>query len=345
MNSKERVKRTTEFKVPDRLPLFHTVLPNALLKYGKNLLKILKKYPQDFGSSSYSVPKACDKHEYRNTYIDRWGCRWEETLEGILGQVKGHPLSNWDRAENFSIPSIPPTNELAKLVDTEEKCYILGFRPPEKPSHQGGFTLFQRMFWLRGFSTLLKDIQRHPQRVRWLRNKVLSYNKEVLLKTLEAGVDGIFFADDWGTQNNLFINPALWRKVFKPAYREMFNLVHEYGKHVFFHSDGYIVPIIPDLIEIGVDVLNPQFSCMKLEQLSSLTQGKVCILTDLDRQYLLPFGSPVEIEEYIETVVNMFSTPEGGVILRGEIDAQVPLENVEAMFACFEKYSQRFKEV
>jgi hypothetical protein len=98
--------------------------------------------------------------------------------------------------------------------------------------------------------------------------------------------------------------------------------------------------IVPDLIEIGADVLNLQFSCIDLQQLQMLAQGKVCILTDLDRQYLLPFGRPEEIDPYVEQVMRLFATPRGGIILRGKIESDVPMANVEAMYSSFDKHGK-----
>jgi hypothetical protein len=87
------------------------------------------------------------------------------------------------------------------------------------------------------------------------------------------GLDGIHFRDDWGTQQALMISPHLWRTFFKPAYARLFALARDAGKHVWFHSDGVIGTIISDLIEIGVQVLNPQVSVIGREKLASLCRG------------------------------------------------------------------------
>jgi uroporphyrinogen-III decarboxylase len=160
----------------------------------------------------------------------------------------------------------------------------------------------------------------------------------VIERSLRLGVDGIGFGDDWGTQTQLMISPRLWREFFKPRYKKMFDLIHSAGAHVYFHSDGMTLEIVPDLIEIGVDVLNPQFSCLDLKALAQISGGKVCIATDLDRQFVLPFGTPEEVREHVREVVKTLWHPHGGIIGRGEIGPDVPLENAEAMFQAFREF-------
>jgi len=135
------------------------------------------------------------------------------------------------------------------------------------------------------------------------------------------------------------VKPSFWREFFKPRYREMFKLVHDHGAYVHFHSDGYIMDIIPDLAEIGVDVINPQFSCFRLEELAEAVNDKMCVSSDIDRQHVLPRGKPQEVEAYVKNVVELFGHGgRGGLFCRGEINIDVPLENVEAMYKAFKKY-------
>ena len=121
----------------------------------------------------------------------------------------------------------------------------------------------------------------------------------------------------------------------------MFKLVHDYNAYVYFHSDGYIIDIIPSLYEIGVDVLNPQFSCHRLEELADAVRGKMCILSDVDRQYVLPRGTPEDVEAYVKKIIDIFGYGNnGGLIGRGEVNIDVPLENVEAMYKAFVTYGK-----
>ena len=165
----------------------------------------------------------------------------------------------------------------------------------------------------------------------------------VLLRRLERlgeleGLDGIHFRDDWGTQQALTIKPCLWRELFKPAYITMFDTVRQSGKHVWFHSDGVIDEIIPDLIEIGASVLNPQCNCMPAGRLRSLVAGQACLLGDLDRQWTLPCGTPADVRAAVRADIDRYACFHGGLISRGQIAGDVPLENAEAMLDEMARY-------
>jgi hypothetical protein len=159
---------------------------------------------------------------------------------------------------------------------------------------------------------------------------------QVLLQRLKRlgelpDLDGIRFCDGWGTQRALLIDPQLWRDFFKPAYKEMFDVVHRSGKHVWLHCYGMIGEIIPDLIEVGVDVLNPQSGCMDRPQLRRLIAGRICVLGDIDRQRTLARGTPEEVRAAVRADIDAFHKPAGGLIAHGKVGGDVPLENIEAM--------------
>jgi uroporphyrinogen-III decarboxylase len=195
------------------------------------------------------------------------------------------------------------------------------------------------MYYLHGFQATNEDMLLQPDLCARLRDLIL----EVILRRLNRlaeldGLDGVHFRDDWGTQRALLISPRRWRSFFKPAYRRMFDVVRRSGKHVWFHSDGVIDQIIPDLIQLGAHVLNPQCNCMPRHRLRRLIAGKVCLLGDLDRQWTLPYGRPADVRAAVRADVDTYSSPQGGLIARGEIAGDVPLENVEAMLDEMTRY-------
>jgi hypothetical protein len=108
------------------------------------------------------------------------------------------------------------------------------------------------------------------------------------------------------------------------------------------HSDGHIAEIIPDLVDCGVNVINPQVRANGLEALAEACRGKVCVDLDLDRQ-LFPFCTPQEIDDHVRQAVETLGSPEGGLWLKAEIGFDVPLENVEAICAALEKYRSTYK--
>lgn len=117
----------------------------------------------------------------------------------------------------------------------------------------------------------------------------------------------------------------------------MFSKVKSRGLHVWFHSDGNILEIIPDLIELGVDVLNCQTSLMDMNELRKFA-GKIAFRTDIDRQNILPFVSPNEVKDYVFDLFHQIGTSDGGIIACGEISEDIPLENIKAMYEAFTEF-------
>jgi uroporphyrinogen decarboxylase len=117
----------------------------------------------------------------------------------------------------------------------------------------------------------------------------------------------------------------------------MFSKVKKQGLDVWFHSDGNILEIMPDIIELGVDVLNCQASVMDINELKKYA-GKLAFRTDIDRQQVLPFVSPAEVKEYVFGLFHALGTPDGGIIACGEISEDVPLENIKAMYEAFTEF-------
>jgi hypothetical protein len=144
-------------------------------------------------------------------------------------------------------------------------------------------------------------------------------------------LDGVRFCDGWGTQRALLIRPELWREFFKPAYAKMFDVVHQSGKHVWMHCYGMIEEIIPDLVGVGVDVLNPQSSCMDARRLEERLSGRVCVLGDVDRQRTLCRGTPQQVRAAVRAQIDTFATGAGGLVAHGKVGGDLPLENIEAM--------------
>jgi len=151
--------------------------------------------------------------------------------------------------------------------------------------------------------------------------------------------------DDWGTQNALITSPDIFRKIFKPMYQEYVEIARQSRKYVFMHSDGYIIDIIPDLIEIGIDALNSQIFCMGIKELGRRFRGKITFWGEIDRQQLLPYGSQREIEKAVHEVWNELYA-EGGVIAQCEFGLEAKPENVFSVFKTWDSLNrQDFKIV
>ena len=333
MESRERVIRAIGFEGPDRVPNSYFGLYEAAYgTYGESLKKILAKYPSDFASSGFVATgiyrREISRKDVRmRRFVDEWGCVWARLHDGLAGQCCEHPLSSWDFLDDYEFPE-PPV--FKKESDRDQSKYVMGT----------GGTLFERMQQLRGFQNLLTDIVKERKEVRLILDRIVKYNLELVQRVLETDVDGVYFADDWGTQTGMMISPDVWRKIFKPAYEKMFRGVRAAGRNVVFHSDGYMPEIIPDLISCGMDVFYPQFGVTSVDEWEEICGGKVCIIASTDVQKILPRGTADDVKHYAKQMIEKLGSYDGGLINAPEISWGIPVANIEASFGAFWKYGR-----
>ncbi len=334
--SRERVVRAIRFQHPDRLPISHAILPSAQYHYGQALKDITDAVEEDFGWRLLpDLPREKLPPLYKKgTNVDAFGTTWWVTDEGRCGIPIKFPIAeDWSNYTRHQWPAGfdagPPTYRLYS-----------GHMKGESPDYyaRGGWIVFfEQLQQLRGFDSTLMDLAEPGPELCRLRDDLLAFNLAWLDRWLAGGYQGLHFADDWGTQTNLLISPSRWRSFFKPVYKEMFAKVKRAGLDVWFHSDGMILDIIPDLIELGVDVLNCQASVMDRKRLKEFA-GQIAFRTDIDRQNILPFVSPPEVKAYINQLFHDLGTPAGGIVACGEISEDVPLANIRAMYDAFREF-------
>lgn len=269
--------------------------------------------------------------EYKHR--DAWGCLWHFPGMGLDGQVIEHPLDTWEKLETWKPPS--SAEHVAAIRKEAEKLPLE--QRPRHASLEHGF-LFLRLTYLRGFDNFMLDIGEDNPKIYELRDVVADYWYEVTKARIECGARYIGGGDDLGMQDRLPISPESWRKLIKPAYRRIFGLARERGFPVRLHTDGYIVDIIPDLLEIGVTDLNPQELVNGIDNLAKLIKGKVHISLDVDRQNITVFGTPEEVDAHIRKCIQTLGSPQGGLSLIWGVYPATPIENIEATVRAMEKY-------
>jgi len=142
--------------------------------------------------------------------------------------------------------------------------------------------------------------------------------------------------DDWGGQKAMLIAPELWRDFFKPMCRDYIQIPHAAGKKAHMHSDGYILEIIPELIELGLDSLNAQIFCMGLDALQPFA-GRITFWGEIDRQYLLARATPAEVDAAVRQVYQQLWRA-GGCVAHCEFGAGAKPENVWQVFAAWNSF-------
>ncbi len=154
-------------------------------------------------------------------------------------------------------------------------------------------------------------------------------------KLVEMGVDMIWTGDDFGGQQTMVISPKLWRKLFKPKMANFIASLKAFNPDVkvAYHSDGNVYKIIPDLIEIGLDILNPvQPASMDPAQIKKDFGDTLCFWGTIDEQHTLPFGSPADVETEVRTRLQTVGK-DGGLIIgpTHHVQLDTPMDNFWAM--------------
>jgi len=280
------------------------------------------------GKDGCNSPRA-KEHKWR----DDWGCLWHFPGMGLDGQVVEHPLDDWRKLDAWQPPT--PDERIAQI--RRQASESPDGKGPRGIGFEHGF-LFLRLTYLRGFENFMVDVAEENPELFELRDLVTDYWCRIAEAALDCGAKHVGAGDDLGLQDRLPISPAAWRKLLKPGFSRIFGMARERGATVGLHTDGWIVDIIPDLIEMGVTDLNPQDLVNGLDTLAELAKGKVHISLDIDRQRITVFGTPDEVDDHIRDCIATLGSPEGGLSLTWGVYPGTPIENIEAAVRAMAKY-------
>jgi uroporphyrinogen decarboxylase len=270
------------------------------------------------------------------SYVDEWGIVWKNVEyktrfgTGHYTEMVGHPLAGDDAIHSYQAPD-PDRPELyveaERLIQQHrDEYWIVGVTVT---------TIFETAWALRGYEKTLSDLVLNPDLVERLFHIPFGYHLTAAKRLVEMGVDMIWIGDDVGAQNRMLISPKAWRRFLKPLMATFISTLKSINPDlkVAYHSDGNISPIIPDLIEIGLDVLNPvQPRSMDPAEMKKQYGEELCFWGSVDEQYTLPFGTPAEVER--EVITRLQTLGENGGLIIGpthHVQLDTPLENFWAM--------------
>jgi uroporphyrinogen decarboxylase len=267
---------------------------------------------------------------------DIWGVGWDTTLtEGY--HIRHHPLSESDDLLKYKFPE--PKDDLIsdlKRIETGvKKEYFILF--------DQGWTLFERSWLLRGYENTLTDFYCREKEINYLLDGITDFHigmAEKIINTTAA--DGVYTGDDFGTQRGLMISPETWRKFFKKRYKKIWEIYKKNKLSVFHHSCGNIIAIIPDLIEIGLDVLSPiQPEAMDINLLSEKFGEHLTFFGGISTQKTLPFGSPSDVRKEIIDRIKVLGRNCGYIISPShEITSDCRTENFLKLLDTFRDYKE-----
>jgi uroporphyrinogen decarboxylase len=350
MKHRDRVLTALNHEQPDRCPMQVGFTPEFAQRLRKELgLEGRKEHNPHGGGNTYQLERAlgedvlltsvCWANSYYQSdqaYVDEWGVGWTiceyETPygKGHYTDVVSHPLADDDAISRYRPPD-PSRPELYRdsewmIREFGHEYFIVGVTVT---------TVLETAIALRGSEQLMMDLVAEPELADAILDIPFQYHLTAAKKLVEMGVDMIWTGDDVGAQGAMIISPAMWRRVFKPRMAQFFAELRRINPHVkiAYHSDGLISPIIPDLIEIGLDVLNPvQPACMDPARLKRDYGDKLSFWGSLDEQHTLPFGTPADVRR--EVLTRLDTIGKGGGLIIGPthfVQLDTPMENFRAM--------------
>jgi uroporphyrinogen decarboxylase len=350
MKPRERVEMVLNHEEPDRCPMQISFTPEFATRLRRDMeLQGKAVHNPHGGGNTYELERALGQdmlltsvgwaNSYymdNKPYVDEWGIGWAaQPYETPFGtghytEIASHPLADDDAISRYRPPD-PNRPELyadaAQVIrDLKDEYWIVGVTVT---------TIFETAWALRGLEQIMIDMMADPDLADHLLDIPYQYHLTAAKKLVEMGVDMVWTGDDFGSQHEMLISPKMWRKYFK---WRMANLIGDLKTinpdiKVAYHSDGDIRRIIPELIEIGLDVLNPiQPASMDPAEIKRLFGDRLCFWGTIDEQHTLPFGSPEDVQgeviERLETIGR-----QGGLILAPthHVQLDTPLDNFWAM--------------
>jgi len=334
MLPRERVQAALAFQPADIIPLQIHPSPGGAFEHGRKLLDLLRRCGHDFDDLSHLCvpqPPAEDfdvDGRYHRFATDEWGVSWEYRLYGVWGYRVGYPLADIARLDTYKLP---PIERLAGEALAQARA--AGESHRARYYHlAGGLSIFETLQSLRPFEDTLIDIAQDTPEINRLADRLMEYNAALVENALAVGADAISIGDDFGTQQALMMSPKVWRRFFKPRYRELLAPIVAAGKAVFFHSCGHIELILDDLAEVGADAIWPQLPLFDPRELARRCRALgLAVQLHPDRGELLQRGTPDQVRDSIRRLVDEFETASGGSWLYLEVDPGFPWANIEAM--------------
>jgi uroporphyrinogen decarboxylase len=264
--------------------------------------------------------------EVKSGYFqDYFGVIWNKTLDKTLGVVD-EPLIKSPSLKGFDFPD---TENLPvyKFIEKNNRKF-----PDHIHMVSIGFTLFERAWALTGMAELMVYMLVEPTFVHDLLDKITEYNLKLIENAASIGVDCLHTADDWGYQNGLMLSKDLWLEFIEPRFKKICKFAKAKGLILSHHSCGNVEDIIPEIIDCGVDVLDPfQPEAMDIWTLRDKYRGKISFWGGLSVQRTLPYGSRSDVEREAYDLLKHMA-PGGGYIFSTShaITGDIPPENIEA---------------
>jgi len=353
MKHRDRVALALAHEEADRCPMQISFTPEFAKRLEQEIRgKMGKSHNPHGGGNTYELEQYLDEdllltsvgwaNNYYQTcepgeeYVDEWGVGWKaipyETRfgPGIYTEFISHPLAHEKALETYMPPNPDDPglyHDAERLIKEHgEEYWIVGVTVT---------TIWETAWALRGLERMMMDLVENPEFAGRVLDIPYNYHLSAAKRLVEMGVDMVWLGDDIGSQQGMIMSPDMWRATLKPRMATLIRTLKEInpGVKVAYHSCGSVAAVVGDLVEIGVDVLNPiQPACLNLEHLKEAYGEKLCFWGSIDEQQTLPFGSPEDVRREVESRIRVLGA-HGGLILgpTHHVQLDTPMENFRAM--------------
>ncbi len=348
MTSRQRVMKALRFEEPDKVPvtLAYETPEEICHKYGRE--EFIGKFRNDVLAVHFrpAEPSPIIRKRYLkdipdSAQIDQWGRATAPSSTGQSYQVFS-PLANVTRAtelDDYPFPDVSDPTLHAHLDEEITRMHTAGYAVQGYMSQ----TIFELAWELAGMEKLMTDFYTNPQFVERLFDIITNLRIIMARRFVEAGVDVLRLGDDVGAQKGMLISPKIWRRFLKPRLAKIIEEAREIKENIpiFYHSDGNVREIIPELIEIGVTILNPvQPECMDPVEIKRKYGDRLALWGTIGTQSTLPFGTPEEVKITVARMCKEVGKGGGFVISpTHSINPDVPWENIVAFYEAVEEYN------
>lgn len=353
LSHRQRVFATLEHKNPDRVPLDALWVRldtwAALKRYletddddvvrerlGLDFRFVTTDPSKKFMEEARLLyPHGCYKPLSGGLFEDEWGIKYEPTKSGLHWRYVYHPLEQVEDPDEYDFPQVDAPgrfDEAARVVRCEGSEFIIEANLAQ--------TLYEWAWALRGFKQFCRDLFGNHRFVNKLLDRLLKFRMECGRRFIELGVDIIQLGDDVGMQTGMMISPSLWRRFFKPRMKALIgDLMKRSHKrvHIFYHSDGNIEPIIPELIELGIGILNPiQPEAMDPAKIKRMYGDKLVLHGTISVQRTLPLGTAEDVKQEVFSRIRTCGQNGGLIIAPAHTPQPPPYTSVHNVVAIFD---------
>jgi uroporphyrinogen decarboxylase len=355
MTSRERVFTALNHEEPDRVPLQVDFTPEIAQRLSDHF-HLGDATPEAYSGEASDLPLVLGHdllvawhgiatgyylHPDQDEYTCEWGIkwRWVDIPGGRYTDMIEPPLAAADCVGSYRLPD--PTESwrytaARELIAAHGKTHVIVGAMP--------CTTFEACWYLRGLDQFLIDLMERKDFANELLDKVIRFQLVTGTTLATLGVDILWLGDDFGTQNSLILSPAIWREFFKPRYAQLIAAFKQAKPDlkIAYHSDGNIEALLPEFIEVGVDIFNAvQPLAINQSRLKKRFGKHLSYWGGVDIQEVLPHGSPHDVEQ--EVKLRLRTLGKGGGYILGpshNIQPDVPLENILAFYQAAKQFGR-----